>query len=219
MSIQGDLFTSATEEIGDNFSFEKQLYASGVRIVAGTDEAGRGPLAGPVVAACVVLPRDCDCTVFKDSKKLSGAARENLYQLLRELDAMIGVGVCSVEEIDRLNILHASLLAMKKAMENLPLVPDFLLVDGKFTIPHQVSQQSLVKGESRSASIAAASIVAKEERDRMMHDLDREYPQYHFARHKGYPTAEHRALIEKHGPSPVHRRSFRGVREFLGKDD
>ena len=168
-----------------------------------------------MVAASVILPRNCDCSVFKDSKKLSAKARKQLYLKLHEINADIGIGICTEDEIDRLNILHASLLAMKKSMEALSGRPDYLLVDGKFMIPHQIPQQSLVRGESKSASIAAASIVAKEERDRIMKELDVKYPAYNFARNKGYPTAEHKELVRKIGPSPVHRKSFKGVREYL----
>lgn len=199
----------------DTFAFERALMRQGFALVAGTDEAGRGPLAGPVVAAAVILPRDCEFALFRDSKQLSAAARAQLLEYLREIGAEIGVGVCEVEEIDRLNILRASLLAMKKAMDALTITPDFLLVDGKFTTPALLPQKSLIKGDSRSASIAAASIVAKEERDRLMGDYHQRYPQYNFAGHKGYPTAEHRRLLKAHGPCAIHRRTFKGVRELL----
>ena len=200
----------------DTFSFERQLFSQGFNNVAGTDEAGRGPLAGPVVAACVILPADCAFSIFKDSKKTTARERLRLYDLLFEMDAMIGIGYGTVEEIERLNILQASLLAMKKAVSELAREPDFLLVDGKFPVPTFIPQKSLVKGESRSASIAAASIIAKEERDRLMEKYDAQYPGYNFSRHKGYPTAEHRRLIEEHGPCEIHRRTFKGVREYLG---
>jgi ribonuclease HII len=199
----------------DTFSFERALGGQGFTAVAGTDEAGRGPLAGPVVAACVVLPAGCDFTLFRDSKKTTAAERARLYALLIELGADIGVGIGTVEAIAEINILRASLLAMQKSVEALAVKPDFLLVDGKFPVPIRMPQKSLVRGESRSASIAAASIVAKEERDCLMRSYHRQYPQYNFARHKGYPTAEHRRLIVEHGPCAIHRRTFRGVREYL----
>jgi len=199
----------------DTFAFERALIRQGFARVAGTDEAGRGPLAGPVVAAAVILPPSCDFAVFRDSKQLSPAARAQLYCRLRELGAVIGVGVCEVAEIDRLNILRASLLAMHKAVMALDIVPDYLLVDGKFTTPSQLPQMSLIKGDSRSATIAAASIVAKEVRDQLMADYHLLYPQYNFAGHKGYPTAEHRRLLKEHGPCAIHRRTFKGVREYL----
>jgi ribonuclease HII len=202
----------------DTFAFERALMGQGFAVVTGTDEAGRGPLAGPVVAGAVILPQPCDFALFRDSKQLSPVARAGLLGYLREIGAVIGVGVCEVEEIDRLNILRASLLAMQKALEALAVAPDFLLVDGKFTTPALLPQKSLVKGDSRSASIAAASIVAKEERDRLMGDYHHHYPQYNFAGHKGYPTAEHRRLLKLHGPCAIHRRTFKGVRELLGED-
>ena len=202
---------------GDTFAIERSLISQGYATVAGTDEAGRGPLAGPVVAACVILPLHCEYQQFQDSKKLSAKARGELAQRLVVLEAQIGVGIVSAAEIDRLNILQASLLAMKKAVGKLPCLPDFLLVDGKFTVPMAVPQKALVKGDSRSASISAASIVAKVTRDAIMEQYHLEYPQYNFARHKGYPTAEHRRIIREIGPCPIHRQSFKPVRDCLEK--
>jgi ribonuclease HII len=202
---------------GDTFAIERSLLSQGYAIVAGTDEAGRGPLAGPVVAACVILPPRCEYQQFQDSKKLSAKARGELAQRLVALEAQIGVGIVSAAEIDRLNILQASLLAMKKAVEKLPCLPDFLLVDGKFTVPMAVAQKAYVKGDSRSASISAASIVAKVTRDAIMEQYHLEYPQYNFARHKGYPTAEHRRIIREIGPCSIHRQSFKPVRDCSEK--
>lgn len=200
---------------GDTFAIERSLWQGGYATVAGADEAGRGPLAGPVVAACVVLPRDCDYGRFRDSKQLSHAAREELAGVLVGLDAQIGVGVVDAAEIDRINILQASLLAMRLAVEQLPHAPDFLLVDGKFTVPMPIPQRALIKGESRSASIAAASIVAKVRRDAIMDHYHDQFPQYNFQQHKGYPTAEHRRIIREIGPCSIHRLSFKPVRECL----
>ena len=199
---------------GDTFAIERFLLSQGYATVAGTDEAGRGPLAGPVVAACVILPPHCKYQQFQDSKKLSAKVRQELAQHLVVLEAGIGVGIVSAAEIDRLNILQASLLAMRKAVERLPVSPDFLLVDGKFTVPMSLPQQALVKGDSRSASISAASIVAKVTRDAIMEQYHLEYPQYNFARHKGYPTAEHRRVIREICPCPIHRQSFGPVRDW-----
>ncbi|MBA3014527.1 MAG: ribonuclease HII [Proteobacteria bacterium] len=199
----------------DSFSFERELYRQGFRAIAGTDEVGRGPLAGPVVAACVILPRECDFSQFKDSKKLTPAIRQQLTLHLRDIGAVIGVGVISERIIDRYNILQASLLAMKKAMEDMPQVPDFLLVDGKFPVPVSVPQRALVKGDSRSATIAAASIVAKVTRDELMKHYHNQYPHYSFQSNMGYPTAEHRRALAEHGPCPLHRKSFAGVKEFF----
>jgi len=205
--------TSAAE---DNFHIERRLYSNGYCTVAGCDEVGRGPLAGPVVAACVILPRDCDHSIFLDSKKLTHARRVALNNTLQEINGIVGIGQVSEKKIDTINILQASLLAMKLAARDLTergFEPDFLLVDGKFPIPLITSQQTLVRGESKSASIAAASIAAKVRRDRLMEDLHEQYPVYNFKQNKGYPTKEHRQALLSHGPSPVHRYSFRGVKE------
>jgi len=207
--------TESTPLGGDNFKIERLLYSRGFLNVAGCDEVGRGPLAGPVVAACVVLPRDCDHSVFLDSKKLTHAKRIVLDRKLRRIGALIGLGQVSEKKIDEINILQASLLAMKLAVSNLNIngtIIDYLLVDGKFPIPLPIPQETHIKGESKSSSIAAASIAAKVTRDRFMSSLHEKYPVYNFAQNKGYPTREHRQAILLHGPSPVHRYSFRGVK-------
>ncbi|HET97476.1 MAG TPA: ribonuclease HII [Desulfurivibrio alkaliphilus] len=204
--------------VGDSLAFERSLWGQGYRLVAGTDEAGRGPLAGPVVAACVILPRQCEAGIFKDSKQLTPERRLELVGRLRALPgASWGLGVVSAAEIDRINILQAALLAMKKAVQDLAglsggLLPDYLLVDGKFTVALPLPQQALIRGDSRSASIAAASVVAKVRRDEIMAELHQQYPQYNFQQHKGYGTAEHRLLLQAHGPCPEHRHSFKPVR-------
>ena len=198
----------------DSFSFERHALRRGILRIAGCDEAGRGPLAGPVVAAAVVLPPDCDYTLFRDSKTLAPRVRVELAAHLAEIGAAIGVGIVSAAEIDRLNILRASLHAMRLAVEDLaPPLPDELLVDGKFAVPLPLAQQTLIKGETKSASIAAASIVAKVTRDRIMDELHSRYPVYNFLRNKGYPTKEHRLALLEHGPTVEHRQTFRGVRE------
>lgn len=200
----------------DNFCLERILYSRGMVRVAGCDEAGRGPLAGPVVAAAVILPKNCRHSVFLDSKVLRHEKRVELEQQLYEMDAAIGIGIVSEQQIDRINILQASLLAMKLAVENMPTpLPDFILVDGKFTISLAISQETLIQGESKSASIAAASILAKVARDRLMVSLHNQYPVYNFFKNKGYPTREHRLAIAIHGPCPVHRMTFRGVRDYV----
>jgi len=201
-----------------NFRHEQTLSERGYMEVAGCDEAGRGPLAGPVVAAGVILPAGCDPGIFLDSKKLSHKRRLELHQVLATCRAAIGVGIVSVATIDRINILQASLLAMRRAVEHLGALghsPDFLLVDGKFDIPLATPQLALVKGEDKSASIAAASIVAKVTRDAIMDELDQRYPGYNFKKHKGYPTREHRRAIAELGPCPAHRKTFAGVKEFV----
>lgn len=197
----------------DTFAFERRLHQKGYAVVAGLDEVGRGPLAGPVVAASVVLPADCNFQIFHDSKKLTPAARSMLYSELKNMDAAVGIGICTEREIDTLNILQASLLAMRKSLIDLPFPPEFLLVDGTFSVPFPLPQQTLIKGESKSASIAAASIVAKVTRDCLMEEYHLQYPQYNFFKHKGYPTREHRRALKEYGPCAIHRRSFKGVRE------
>lgn len=200
----------------DNFAFERALYNSGYTAVAGCDEAGRGPLAGPVVAACVVLPQDCDHSLFLDSKILSHKRRVELAAYLRDLDAAIGVATVSAEQIDRINILQASLLAMKLAADNIKDVQlDFMLVDGKFPAPVAIAQEPLIKGESKSGSIAAASIIAKVERDHIMANYHGRFPVYRFNKNKGYPTKEHRLAIQTNGICPIHRKTFKGVREHV----
>ena len=184
-------------------------------MVAGLDEVGRGPLAGPVIAACVVLPESCDFKQFKDSKQLTHKQRLQLFARLEEMGAVMGLGLVTEQEIDRINILQASLLAMKKALQSLTVVPDYLLVDGKFPVPVLTPQQTLIKGESKSASIAAASIVAKITRDQLMADYHHQYPAYNFLKNQGYPTAEHRRALAEFGPCLIHRRSFKGVKEFF----
>ena len=193
------------------WTFEHQARANGYRSIAGIDEAGRGPLAGPVVSGAVILPPDFHCPEITDSKRLSEKKREALFPVILENASAVGIGIADHREIDRINILQASLLSMRRAVDDLGTLPDYLLIDGKFTIDSDVDQEAVVKGDARSISIAAASIVAKVTRDRIMKDLSLEYPAYDFHRHKGYPTRAHKAAIQRHGPCPVHRKSFRGV--------
>jgi ribonuclease HII len=195
-----------------DFTRERALRARGFLFVAGVDEAGRGPLAGPVVAAAVILPDDCAIEGLNDSKKLTAKKREHFHAMLTvRADIHWGIGQADVAEIDRLNILRATHLAMARAVAALPRKPDHALVDGLpvrgLTVPHT----ALVAGDTLSLSIAAASIIAKVTRDRLMTALDAEYPQYGFARHKGYGVREHLEALRSHGPSPVHRRSFQPV--------
>ncbi len=205
----------------DTFFLERSLAGKGFSNVAGVDEAGRGPLAGPVVAGCVVLPANGDHSCFKDSKKLSAVKREELYSFLQSSTAQVGVGIVSAREIEEINILQASLQAMKRAVHNCLMdgLPDFLLVDGTFPVPLSLSQQTLVKGESKSASVAAASIIAKVTRDHIMAEAHEHFPQYGFIKNQGYPTKAHRLAIVEFGPCELHRRTFKGVREFISESD
>jgi len=188
--------------------YERALWARGVTRVAGVDEVGVGPLAGPLVAAAVILPQEIGLRGVDDSKKLSAAVRERLSAEIRARAVAIGLGIATVEEVDRLNTFWAALLAMRRAVLALPLSAEHLLVDGRRIPDLDLPQERLIKGDSRSYSIAAASIVAKVERDAMMHAHDRAYPEYGFAHHMGYGTPEHLAALSRHGPCPIHRRSF-----------
>ncbi len=198
------------------WEFEHDTQRKGYQNIAGIDEAGRGPLAGPVVSAAVILPPGFACQGITDSKKLSEKRREALFPLIKSQALAVGIGMADHREIDRINILQASLLSMKRAVQDLAkapyfLLPDFLLIDGKFTIDMDLPQQAIVRGDSRSISIAAASIIAKVTRDRYMADLHTTYPLYNFIQHKGYPTKAHKLAIIEHGPCPFHRTTFNGV--------
>ncbi len=198
-------------------AYEQVLSESGFVRIAGVDEAGRGPLAGPVVAAAVILPFPCPIEGIDDSKRLSPARRALLYEKIHRHALACAAGICTVETIDAINILQAARRAMRQAVLGLSLSPDFVLVDA-ITIPEiPCPQRGIIHGDRLSLSIAAASIIAKVTRDRMLEELDREYPQYGFAVHKGYATREHLAAITRHGVCPAHRRSFAPVREALGQ--
>jgi ribonuclease HII len=184
-------------------------------MIAGVDEAGRGPLAGPVVAAAVILDDARPLAGLNDSKRLSALQRERLFDLIAAGAVCYGVGLASVEEIDRLNIFRATLLAMERAVANLRPTPIRIVVDGKHTPRCPYPAEAIVKGDATVPAIMAASIVAKVTRDRIMDDLAAEFPAYGFAQHRGYPTPEHLAALARHGPSRVHRRTFRPVRILL----
>jgi ribonuclease HII len=190
--------------------FERSLWKTGLRWIAGVDESGRGALAGPVVAAAVISSETCVPLLgqVKDSKKLSPEIREELFDEIQAHSVAVAVGIVSVEEIDRINILRASLQAMRIAVESLSTLPDLCLIDGNMPIPLEVAQQSIIRGDDRIFSISAASIVAKVTRDRLMRKLDREHPNYGFAAHKGYGTEEHLNAISQFGICIEHRRSF-----------
>ncbi|MCY4514826.1 MAG: ribonuclease HII [Candidatus Tectomicrobia bacterium] len=193
--------------------FEQEARQAGYNAIAGIDEAGRGPLAGPVVAAAVFLPAEYDIPGLQDSKQLTEPQREAVYGHVLHESLAYGVGVVSHRLIDRHNILWATREAMLRAVRQLATVPDLLLIDGPIKLSTVIDQRPIVRGDSSCASIAAASVVAKVTRDRMMVHYDRLYPVYGFARHKGYPTRQHYARLRAHGPCAIHRLSFRGVAE------
>jgi ribonuclease HII len=199
----------------DLWYFEKEATRKGCKDIAGIDEAGRGPLAGPVISAAVILPTSFHDPEITDSKKLSPKKRERLFDEIYDRAVSVGIGIVDPVEIDRINILQASLLAMAMAVENLEPQPDYLLIDGTFPIPSELSQQPIPKGDTLSISIAAASIIAKVSRDRLMRNYHHYYPQFDFPQHKGYPTKAHKKAIRKFGFSPIHRRSFKGVKEYI----
>ena len=185
-------------------------------LICGVDEAGRGPLAGPVVAAAVILSADLDVTGIEDSKTLTPNRREFLRERLEGSSTQWGFGVVGPETVDEINILQATFLAMRRAVGKLKIKPDFIMVDGRFEIPElDIRQKAVVKGDSKEISIAAASIMAKTHRDMLMNRLEKRYPGYGFSKHKGYPTKEHIINLEKLGPCPVHRKSFRPVCNFF----
>jgi len=195
--------------------FEEKARDRGFSKIAGLDEAGRGPLAGPVVSAAVILPDAFPVSDITDSKKLSPKKRERLYDDIYRHATAVGIGIVDPVEIDRINILQASLLSMKMSVNNLTPRPDCLLIDGIFSIQSSLPQEPIKKGDSLSISIAAASIIAKVTRDRLMEKYSQDYPQFGFAKHKGYPTKNHKEAIKKFGCCPIHRRSFKGVKEYL----
>jgi len=198
-------------------NFERVLWKTGIQHIAGVDEVGVGPLAGPVIAAAVVFPPGAQLAGVDDSKRLDPAERTVLAERIRACATAIGIGMADVAEIDRLNVYHAGLLAMRRAIEALPVAPQHVLVDAR-TIPGVTAPQNpFNKGDGINFSIAAASIVAKTHRDRLMVDLDPRYPEYGFARHKGYSTAVHQDAIRRYGPCPIHRMSYPFLRELRGE--
>ena len=195
--------------------FEELARRQGFCCIAGIDEAGRGALAGPVVAAAVVLPIGVEIPGINDSKKLTPAKRNELFDMILEKALSVGVGSGDHLLIDRVNILQATLFAMKEAVLGISPLPDYLLIDGISKIPIGIHQRTIKKGDSASISIAAASIIAKVTRDRLMVGFERDYPGYGFAEHKGYGCAAHMAAVARLGPSTIHRKTFRGVKEHV----
>ena len=191
-----------------NLEIERALWLQGIEHIAGVDEAGRGPLAGPVVAAAVVFPRDIIIEHVDDSKKCTAKQREALFTLILEQAICVGVGIVDHEMIDRINILQATILAMRKSIENMNIQPEYAIIDGNSFKHETLKFQNIIRGDEKSFTIAAASIVAKVTRDRLMRDLDIQFPQYGFAQHKGYGTRQHIEAIRTYGLCEIHRRSF-----------
>ena len=190
------------------WTLENEIYASGISLICGVDEAGRGPLAGPVCAAAVILPRGLDIPGLNDSKKLSEKKREELFDVICREAAAYGIAFAGVEEIEKFNILNATFLAMNRAIAKLGVMPELALIDGNRNTGIEINSRCIVKGDSKCADIAAASILAKVTRDRYMYEMAEKYPQYHFDTHKGYGTKLHYEAIREFGPSPIHRMSF-----------
>ena len=195
-------------EIVDLWAYEYAAFSDGYKLVCGIDEAGRGPLAGPVCAAAVILPPDCRIEGLNDSKKLTDKRRRELYDVIVENAVAYGIAFASHQEIDEINILQATFLAMERAIQKLSPQPELALIDGNRTKDFGLPVRTIVKGDSLSASIAAASILAKVTRDRLMEEYDAQYPQYGFAVHKGYGTKRHYEALREFGPSPIHRKTF-----------
>jgi ribonuclease HII len=214
--LQQEKQKAELERLDRMWNYERQFWQEGCLFIAGIDEAGRGPLAGPVVAAAVILPQEFDVTGLNDSKQVPASERERLRKQIQKHAIGVGVGMVDVAYIDQHNILQATFQAMRIAISQLPVQPDQLLLDAvklpKITIP----QQSLIKGDSLSHSIAAASIIAKTTRDEWMMEIHKQYPQYGFDQHMGYGVPAHLEMLKKYGPSPIHRRSFSPVRAVLG---
>lgn len=201
---------------------EKSLFKQGYKVIAGVDEAGRGPLAGPVVAAAVAIDDSFEITPdlekVADSKKISAKTREALFSHIKEHALSVKISVVSNLVIDKINILQASFLAMKNAIAKLDLNPDFVLIDGKMKVPDlKIPQEAIIDGDAKVFAIAAASIIAKVSRDYLMTEFDKEYPDYNFAKHKGYGTKMHMEALEEHGPCPIHRFSFAPVAKIKNK--
>ncbi len=197
------------ERLSSMVEFEEEFYKKGYSIIAGVDEAGRGPLAGDVYAAAVILERGTIIEGLNDSKKISPKKRDMLFDTIKEKALSYSLGVATVEEIEKLDILNATFLAMRRAIEGLSVKPEFIMVDGNQRIRElELMHEPVIKGDSLSMSIAAASILAKVERDRYMEEMAEKYPEYEFSAHKGYGTARHSELIRQFGPCPIHRLSF-----------
>ncbi len=194
--------------------YEKALYKEGYKLIAGVDEVGRGPLVGPVVTAAVILPKNYKLAGLNDSKKLTAKQRDKFYDILQKDAISIGIGMCDAKTIDKINIYEATKVAMKEAINNLSVKPDYVLIDA-MKLDIDVPHLPIIKGDAKSLSIAAASVIAKVTRDRMMDELDKEYPEYGFKKHKGYPTKQHLEALKKYGPLANYRFTYGPVRDLI----
>lgn len=201
----------------DPYAYEKKLQKEGITLIAGVDEVGRGPLIGPVVTACVILPNDFKLDGLTDSKKLSEKKRDLLYDKIKEQALSIGIGIIDEKKIDEVNIYEATKLAMIDAIKNCNIKPEHILIDA-MPLDIDIPTTSIIKGDLKSITISAASVIAKVTRDKMLYDLDEKYPMYDFKNNKGYPTKKHLEAIEKYGILKEHRRSYKPVRDYLEKN-
>ena len=199
----------------DLLKYEKELYKKGITLIGGVDEVGRGPLVGPVVAACVILPKNYKLEGLTDSKKLSEKKREKFYDIIKRDAISVGVGIVDHKTIDEINILEASRLAMKLAIEDLGVKPEYILSDAMKLDNQDIPYTDIIKGDALSLSIAAGSVIAKVTRDRMMYELDKEHPEYGFAKHKGYPTKEHIENVKKYGVLENYRLTYKPISEII----
>jgi len=200
----------------DNYVYERELRNKNITLIAGVDEVGRGPLVGPVVTACVILPETFDLPGLTDSKKLTEKKREALFPLIKEQAIAIGIGMVDEDEIDRINIYEATKVAMKQAIKNCKVTPEHVLIDA-MKLDIDIPSTSIIKGDLKSVTISAASVIAKVTRDHMMDELDKKYPMYDFKHNKGYPTKKHIEAIEKYGIIKQHRKSYSPVKDYLDK--
>lgn len=202
--------------VGDLLEYETKLYEQGYELICGCDEAGRGPLVGPVVAGAVILPKNYHLEGLTDSKKLSEKKREIYFEQIKEDAIAYGIGIVDAKTIDEINIYEASRLAMKKAMENMKVKPEYVLTDAMPINDYSVPVEAIIHGDGLSITIAAASVLAKVTRDHIMYELDQKYPQYEFKKHKGYPTKRHLELLRLYGPTEDYRFTYRPVHDLIG---
>lgn len=203
----------------DLLKYEKELYKNKITLIAGVDEAGRGPLCGPVVAAACILPKNYELEGLNDSKQLTEKKREKFFEILQKEAISIGVGIVSASEIDEINILEASRKAMYIALNNLSVTPEYILSDAMALNDIDIPSRPIIHGDALSLSIAAASVIAKVTRDHIMMELDKKYPEYNYKKHKGYPTKEHMELLKKYGVTEEYRMTYKPVRELLEVQD